>query len=72
MDKSDGQYFIDCLKLTPMKDVLEIGVGTGRLAMRVAGKSNTFCGIDISEKTVIRARNKRGIFCIVIRMKMEK
>jgi ubiquinone/menaquinone biosynthesis C-methylase UbiE len=56
MDKSDGQYFINSLNLTPMKDVLEIGVGTGRLAMRVAGKCNTFCGIDISEKTVIRAR----------------
>jgi ubiquinone/menaquinone biosynthesis C-methylase UbiE len=56
MDKSDGQYFIDGLNLTPMKDVLEIGVGTGRLAMRVAGKCNTFCGIDMSEKTVIRAR----------------
>ena len=62
MDKSDGQYFIDCLNLTPMKDVLEIGVGTGRLAIRVAGKSSTFCGIDISEKTVIRARKNLNEF----------
>lgn len=62
MDKSDGQYFIDCLNLTPMKDVLEIGVGTGRLALRVAGKCNTFCGIDISEKTVIRARKNLNEF----------
>lgn len=57
MDKSDGPYFIDCLNLMPLKDVLEIGVGTGRLAIRVAGKCKSFCGIDISEKTVIRARN---------------
>ena len=56
MDQSDGPYFIHCLNLTPMKDVLEIGVGTGRLAIRVAGKCKTFCGIDISEKTVVRAR----------------
>lgn len=56
MDKSDGANFIDCLSLTPVKDVLEIGVGTGRLAIRVAGKCMSFCGIDISEKTVIRAR----------------
>ena len=62
MDKSDGQYFIDCLNLTPIKDVLEIGVGTGRLAIRVAGKCNTFCGIDISEKTVIRARKNLNEF----------
>lgn len=62
MDKSDGQYFIDCLNLTPMKDVLEIGVGTGRLAIRVAGKSGTFCGIDISEKTVNRARKNLNEF----------
>ena len=62
MDKSDGQYFIDCLNLTPMKDVMEIGVGTGRLAIRVAGKCNTFCGIDSSEKTVIRARKNLNEF----------
>lgn len=62
MDKSDGQYFINCLNLTPMKDVLEIGVGTGRLANRVAGKCNSFCGIDISEKTVIRAKENLNEF----------
>lgn len=56
MDQSDGPHFIHCLNLTPMKDVLEVGVGTGRLAVRVAGKCKTFCGIDISEKTVVRAR----------------
>lgn len=56
MDKSDGQFFINCLDLTPFKDVLEVGVGTGRLAIRVAGKCNTFCGVDISEKTAAKAR----------------
>ncbi|BCN30901.1 class I SAM-dependent methyltransferase [Anaeromicropila herbilytica] len=56
MDKSDGQYFIQCLSLTPTKNVLEIGVGTGRLAIRVAEYCKTFCGIDISAKTVKRAK----------------
>lgn len=56
MDKSDGQYFIDCLNLTPQKNVLEVGVGTGRLAVRVAGKCGTFSGIDISKKTVDQAK----------------
>ena len=35
MDKWDGQNFIDKLKLDKMKAVLEIGVGTGRLAVKV-------------------------------------
>lgn len=56
MDKSDGEYFISTLDLAPTKKVLEVGVGTGRLAIRVAGKCKSFCGIDISEKTVKRAK----------------
>ena len=35
MDKWDGQRFIDALSLDKTKSVLEIGVGTGRLAVRV-------------------------------------
>ncbi|MDR2559984.1 MAG: class I SAM-dependent methyltransferase [Oscillospiraceae bacterium] len=54
MDKWDGQIFIDSLQLSPNKDVLEIGVGTGRLALRVCGECNTFYGIDISPKTIER------------------
>ncbi len=60
MDKSDGPYFIDCLDLTPQKDVLEIGVGTGRLAIQVAGECKSFCGIDISERTVIRGNRQKS------------
>jgi ubiquinone/menaquinone biosynthesis C-methylase UbiE len=33
MDKWDGQVFIDELRLSSVKTVLEIGVGTGRLAL---------------------------------------
>ncbi|MDE6111645.1 MAG: class I SAM-dependent methyltransferase, partial [Eubacterium sp.] len=34
MDKWDGQKFIDNLELNKNKTVLEIGVGTGRLAIK--------------------------------------
>ena len=44
------------------KSVLEIGVGTGRLAVRVAPLCKSFCGIDISPKTIERARENLGNF----------
>ena len=56
MDKWDGQQFIDSLQLTKRKSVLEIGVGTGRLAVRTAPNCREFCGIDLSPKTVKRAK----------------
>lgn len=56
MDKWDGQAFIDSMELDKNKSVLEIGVGTGRLAVRVAPLCGQFCGIDISPKTIERAK----------------
>mgnify|MGYP002612126473 FL=1 len=56
MDKWDGQQFIDSLQLTKEKSVLEIGVGTGRLAVRVAPECREIFGIDLSPKTVKRAK----------------
>lgn len=56
MDKWDGEAFMKALELSPDKSVLEIGVGTGRLAMRVCGKCGCFTGIDISPKTAERAK----------------
>ena len=52
MDKWDGQSFLDKMKLDKDKSVLEIGVGTGRLAVRVAPLCGQFYGIDISPKTI--------------------
>ena len=56
MDKWDGQGFIDKMELDKNKSVIEIGVGTGRLAVRVAPLCGEFCGIDISPKTIERAK----------------
>ena len=55
MDKWDGQKFIESMQLDKTKSVLEIGVGTGRLAMKVAPNCGRFVGIDISPKTIQRA-----------------
>lgn len=56
MDKWDGQGFIDKMQLDKSKSVLEIGVGTGRIAVKVAPYSKQFTGIDISEKTIEQAK----------------
>ena len=56
MDKWDGQAFIDKMQLDKDKSVLEIGVGTGRLAVRVSPLCGEFYGVDISSKTIERAK----------------
>lgn len=56
MDKWDGKAFIDKMELDKDKSVHEIGVGTGRLAIRVAPLCSQFYGIDISTKTIERAK----------------
>jgi ubiquinone/menaquinone biosynthesis C-methylase UbiE len=44
MDKWDGQIFIDKMQLDTNKTVLEIGVGTGRIAVKVAPLCKSFTG----------------------------
>ena len=56
MDKWDGQAFVDLVVPNLRQSVLEIGVGTGRLAARVAPRCRSLCGIDLSPKTVCRAK----------------
>lgn len=63
MSKWDGKAFFEALELAPNKKVLEIGIGTGRLADKVAPYCSKLTGIDISPKTVERAKvnlNKHG------------
>ena len=62
MDKWDGDLFIENLHLQKDKSVLEIGVGTGRLAIRVAPLCGSFLGIDISPKTINRASDNLSSF----------
>ncbi len=52
MDGWDGALFIDLMQLTKRKTALEIGCGTGRIAVKVAPKVKSFCGIDLSPKTI--------------------
>ena len=56
MNGWDGEKFVEALELAKNKNVLEIGIGTGRLAVRVAPHCRKLTGIDISPKTVERAK----------------
>ena len=55
MESWDGQLFLELMELDQSKTVLEIGVGTGRLAVKTAGHCRHLTGIDISPKTIVRA-----------------
>ena len=56
MNKWDGQAFIEAMQIDKTKNVLEIGVGTGRLALKTVPLCKKFYGIDISPKTIDRAK----------------
>lgn len=62
MDKWDGQIFIDSMCLCRTKKVLEIGIGTGRIAAKVAPSCLKLLGIDISSKTIKRAKENLSDF----------
>ncbi len=55
MDNWDGQVFVDAMKLDKTKNVLEIGIGTGRIAVKTIPLCKRFLGVDISPKTIERA-----------------
>lgn len=56
MNKWDGNTFLNELNLSHNMSALEIGVGTGRLAIKTAPLCESFTGIDISLKTIERAK----------------
>lgn len=66
MNKWDGQVFVDSMKLDKHKTVLEIGVGTGRLALKTIPLCKKFFGIDISQKTVEKATHNLSQYPNVI------
>lgn len=56
MSNWDGPLFFESLDVNKDKSVLEIGVGTGRIAKQVLERGcKEFTGIDISPKTIKRA-----------------
>lgn len=56
MNGWDGVDFLDMLCLNAGCRVLEIGVGTGRLALRILGAGcASYTGMDLSESTLRRA-----------------
>lgn len=55
MDQWDGEAFLQAMMLDGTQSVLEIGVGTGRLAVRTAPLCSHLSGIDLSRETVARA-----------------
>ncbi len=56
MNKWDGETFISSLSADKSKNALEIGMGTGRLTGRIAPLFGSVTGIDISPKTIARAK----------------
>ena len=56
MSRWDGERFIKAMELTKNKKVLEIGIGTGRIAVKVAPFCMSITGIDVSQKTIERAK----------------
>ena len=57
MTNWDGPLFYNALELDKDKKVLEIGIGTGRVAISVLEQGcNKLVGIDISPKTLLRAK----------------
>lgn len=55
MNKWDGAEFIEAMTLCGSERVLEIGIGTGRIAAKTAPLCSELYGIDISPKTIARA-----------------
>lgn len=66
MSKWDGQVFIDSMNLGKEKTVLEIGIGTGRIAKKVAPHCLCLTGIDISPKTIERAKINLSAYSNII------
>lgn len=56
MNRWDGDAFLSLLALTPEARVLEIGVGTGRLAARTLPRCAHLTGIDCSPRSLERCR----------------
>ena len=66
MDKWDGQTFINAMRLKKSDSVLEIGVGTGRIAQKILPLTGKFTGVDISPKSIERAKENLKVYSPVL------
>ena len=62
MNLWDGEVFLDSMCLTGKETVLEVGVGTGRIAVKVIPNCAYFTGVDISPKTINRAKDNLSAY----------
>ncbi len=56
MDKYDGEILIKELNLNNNASCLEIGCGTGRVLQKILNRYKSYTGIDLSSKTISRAK----------------
>lgn len=63
MNKWDGETFLKELNINSESRVFELGIGTGRLAIKVLGLGcKSYVGIDLSAKTIHRAQKNLNEF----------
>ncbi len=55
-----GNFLAQSGRLTPQDNVLEIGIGTGRVALPLAPYVGSITGVDISRNMMLRLREKQN------------
>ena len=58
--RQSAGIIINKLEITPRDDVLEVGVGVGRLASHIVKSCKSFTGIDISKQMIKFAKERLG------------
>jgi SAM-dependent methyltransferase len=64
VERSVAELFANAGNLLPDSRVLEVGIGTGRIAMPLAAHVARYCGVDLSPAMLAQLGAKRGALCI--------
>ena len=56
----DDDYFVSLVNETPAARVLDVGCGTGRLALVLAASGHVVTGLDVAPASLARARLEPG------------
>jgi len=56
----DDDFFLSVVNETPAARVLDLGCGTGRLALGISAAGNSVTGVDSAEASLAAARVKPG------------